>query len=212
MKEGQENVVSLDLGDGNTIKATIKYLYTAQYPAHSAYRPLFNFHAQMYVVADFYDIASLRKRAEQIFEADAKLLHSPACQPAFFAMTRTLYTSEEANEERLRQIITLCTNRAMPMLLKPTQGKKVEILELIEEYPAFARDLVVASSALMESVKSVNWRLKCEDCDWVWATAPREDTTYYDSDGESSLSCPACHIGRSWEEWEECKVERDWCQ
>lgn len=205
--------MNLDLGDVDTIKAMIKYLYTAEYPTNLANRPLFHFHAQMYVVADFYDIASLRKRAEQMFEANASLLQHDSCKTAFFAIIKTLYTNDSANEERLRKIITSCASRAMPSLLKPARNKKVEILELIEEYPMFARDLVVASSALMENVQKVKWRLRCPICSWTWATAEKEDPDYYDSDHAPDwLCCPSCQHTMSWDEWEYCKVEGTWCQ
>lgn len=212
MKEGQENSVKLDFGDSTTIKHMLKYLYTAFYPANSATMPQFHFHAQMYVLADFYDIASLRSRAESMFEANAAFLPRDPCRTAFFAMIRYLYSNDSANEERLRQIITRCANRAMPLLLKPNQNKKVEILEVIEEQPKFARDLIVASSALMENVKSVDWRLKCTNCGWIWATAESEDPPYYDSDDERYLTCPSCHLHGSWEDWKRCKIEGEWCQ
>ncbi|QDS71484.1 hypothetical protein FKW77_004412 [Venturia effusa] len=211
-KEGQENVVILELGDSDTIKAMINFLYTAHYPANSAHRPLFHFHARMYIVADFFDIASLKKRALQMFEANAKLLDVSNCRTAFFAMIRSLYTDDAASEEHLRKIITACANRAMPMLLKPVEGNKIEILSLVEEYPALARDLVMASGAVMKNVNSVNWRLKCSHCGWVWATAPKEDPAYFDSDGDDYLVCPSCQIDMSWSEWKDCRIEGDWCQ
>lgn len=91
--------MNLELGDGDTIKALIKFPYTAQYPANSAGHPLFHFHTQMYVVADFYDNASLNKRAEHMSEANAGVLQHDSCKTEFFAIIRTLYTNDSANEE-----------------------------------------------------------------------------------------------------------------
>ncbi|TID17734.1 BTB/POZ-like protein [Venturia nashicola] len=136
VQEGRDNRIELVVGDSDTIKLMIDYIYTTTYDDTNFPEGAFTCHLKMIEVADFYAVPGLREKAWKNIQATAR---GPQTFPIhdFITALRFVYGTLTHEEEIKKHLILWIIQDSAHFIDDPSFG------EVLSELPLLGKELTL---------------------------------------------------------------------